>query len=123
VVEVQIRYDFQEPRNRLQVSLFRRNVRATQRLGQSRDLEAGVVLRRIKPPLRQSRTDRATKPGGLVFVWFAICLMPYPDTSRSKYVSRRLIKASWRLLPQARLRARSEIGFGSSDISFRFLFG
>ena len=36
---------------------------------------------------------------------------------RSKYVSRRLIKASRRVLPEARLRARSEVGFGSSDMS------
>jgi hypothetical protein len=60
VVEVQLPHDFHERRNRAQISLLQRNVGAAQRLGQPRDLEAGLVLRRIGPPLRQGLTDGAT---------------------------------------------------------------
>jgi hypothetical protein len=60
VVEVQLPHDFQERRDCFQVSLLQRNVGAAQRLGQPGDLEAGVVLRRIEPPLRQGLTDSAT---------------------------------------------------------------
>src|ERR1700722_17318536 len=60
VVEVQLSHHFQEWSNRLQISLLQRNVGAAQRLGQSRDLEAGIVLRLIEPPLRQGLTDSAT---------------------------------------------------------------
>ena len=54
VVEVQLPHDFQERRNRIQVSLLQRNVGAAQRLGQPLDLEAGVVLRRIEPALARA---------------------------------------------------------------------
>src|ERR1700733_10001580 len=59
MVEVQLPHDFQKRRNRLQVALFQRNVSAAQGLGQPRDLQAGVVLRRIELPLRQGLADSA----------------------------------------------------------------
>ncbi|HWY82813.1 MAG TPA: pilus assembly protein TadG-related protein [Roseiarcus sp.] len=59
----QLPHNFHERRNRLQVSVLQRNVGAAQRLGQPGDLEAGVVLRRIEPPLRQGLTDSATNRG------------------------------------------------------------
>jgi hypothetical protein len=60
VVEVELPHHLQERRNRLQVSLLQRNVGAAQRLRQPRNLEAGVVLRRIELALGQRLADRAT---------------------------------------------------------------
>ena len=114
VVEVQLPHDFQERRNRLQVSLFQRNVGAAQRLDQPCDLEAGVVLRRIEPPFRQGLTDRATNRRRARLRVARNQLNAVADTSRSKYVSRRSSKASRTFLPETRLRAYSEVGFGPS---------
>src|SRR5947208_1184557 len=60
VVEIELPHDFHKRRNRLQISLLERNVRAAQRLGQPRDLEASIVFGRIEPSLRQGLTDSAT---------------------------------------------------------------
>jgi hypothetical protein len=60
VVEVQLPHDFHERRNRLRISLLQRNVGAAQRLGQPRDLEAGIVFGRVEPPLRQGLADSAS---------------------------------------------------------------
>ena len=114
VVEVQLPHDFQERRNRLQVSLFQRNVGAAQRLDQPCDLEAGVVLRRIEPSFRQGLTDRATNRRRARLRVARNQLNAVADTSRSKYVSGRPSKASRTFLAEARLRAYSEVGFGPS---------
>src|SRR6185437_15129387 len=42
------------------VSVLQRNVGAAQRLGQPRNLDAGIVLRRIETPFRQGLADSAT---------------------------------------------------------------
>ena len=115
VVEIQLAYDFQERPNRLQVSLFQRNIGAAQRLGQPYDFEAGVVLRRIEPPLRQGLTNSATNRRRARLRVARNLFNAVPDTSRSKYASRRLIEASWRILPVA-LARRSELGFDSLDM-------
>ena len=52
VVEVQLPHNIHERRDRLQISLLQGNVGATQRLGQPRDLEMGIVFWRIELPLR-----------------------------------------------------------------------
>jgi hypothetical protein len=59
-VQIELPHDFHKRRNRLQIHLLQRNVGATQRLGQPRDLETGIVFGRIELSLRQGLTDSAT---------------------------------------------------------------
>jgi hypothetical protein len=87
---------------------------AAQRLDEPCDLELGVVLRRIEPPFRQGLTDRATNRRRARLRVARNQLNAVADTSRSKYVSRRSSKASRTFLPETRLRAYSEVGFGPS---------
>ena len=117
VVEVQLPHDFQERRDRLQVSLLQRNVGAAQRLGQPRDLEAGIVLRRIEPPLRQGLTDSATNRRRALL---CVARNLLDAVARHEQVEIRLSPLDQHLaedFAQARLRARSEAGFGSLGMS------
>jgi hypothetical protein len=73
VVEIKLADDFHERLNRLQVSLLQRSVGAAQRLCQPRDLEAGVVLRRINWRLAKACPTARRTAAGLFFMWLAIC--------------------------------------------------
>ena len=117
VVEVQLSHHFQERSNRLQVSLLQRNVGAAQRLGQSRDLEARVVLRRIEPPLRQGLTDRAPNRRRARLRMARNLLNAVARYEQVEICLSPLDQGFAEVLPEARLCARSEVGFGSSDMS------
>jgi hypothetical protein len=94
-----------ERRDRLEISFLQRNVGAPQRLAQPRDLEASAILSRIEAPLRQGLADSATNRRRTSSCGSQSVRCDSPKRARSKYASHRIIRASLRILPAARLCA------------------